>query len=476
MKKNILKILFPAFAGLLISCSDYLDVQPEDKLLEDQVYTTEAGINSVLNGIYTDMAGNESYGGYLTMSVVELLAQRYVAVSGTDSRWYDTGHYAYEENKPREYFDEIWTSMYGNILKINDLIANVDAYGALAAYKASLVKGEAYGLRAMLHFDLLRLFGPVYGTNPGSLSIPYYTQVETENGEILPASEVMAMVIADLEAAEELLMDDPVLDGAITWEGDVDFYASRRNHRLNYYAVKALQARAYLYAGNRPEALAAAKMVIEEAGDTFPWTVPEAVVSAGGNPDRIFSSEVIFGLSNLNLYNQHRDLFSSDLEDANILAPEQTRIEEVFENNESDYRYNSSWKIPASGGKEGRTFFKYEDIQDKNIVFRFMQPLIRMSEMYYIAAEAETSEAQALEYLNTVRYNRGLHALETGTDIDTELLKEYRKEFFGEGQLFFYYKRKNTANIPDGSSSSGTINTGEEVYVIPLPDSETKYQ
>ncbi|WP_169515979.1 RagB/SusD family nutrient uptake outer membrane protein [Gaetbulibacter saemankumensis] len=476
MKKNILKITCLAIATMFSSCSDYLDVVPEDKILETKIYSTESGINNVLNGIYLDLFDEDAYGGNLTMTTVESLAQRY---SFPDNRSddYVLVNYSYGEEYARETFDAMWSSMYSIILNLNDLIANVDKYQALPEYKINIIKGEAYGLRAMLHFDLLRLFGPIYSTNPDDASIPYYTEAKAENGKILPATEVMNAIIADLKQAEALLVND-----AIRPEAEISnpefFYIEERGLRFNFYAVKALQARAYLYAGNTLEANAAAKVVIDEASTVFSWTNPTDVISAGGNPDRTFSSEVVFALHNIQLYERHNDYFSSSLSNLEIYAPNSTRLVNVFESNENDYRYNSTWILPTTGGKSYKTFFKYADVDDARKSFRFRQPLIRISEMYYIVAETESDAAEGLQYLNTVRYNRGLVDLPAGTNMDAELRKEYQKEFFGEGQLFYYYKRKNINRIPNGSSSSRWSNKtmGPEQYVLPLPESETKYQ
>ena len=49
------------------------------------------------------------------------------------------------------------------------------------------------------------------------------------------------------------------------------------------------------------------------------------------------------------------------------------------------------------------------------------------------------------------------------------------KGFFGEGQLFFYYKRLNVSSIPAGDDS-GMITMDEVKYKFPLPDSETDYR
>jgi len=158
--------------------------------------------------------------------------------------------------------------------------------------------------------------------------------------------------------------------------------------------------------------------------------------------------------------------------DAKILAPAATRLSAVFESNESDYRYNLNWQIPTTGIKSYRTFFKYADVVEKKMMFRYAIPLLKISEMYYIAAECEPVATEAIKYLNTVRLNRGLANLAATVNINTELQKEYQKEFFGEGQLFYYYKRRNVTSVGNGTGSGNiTIN-----FVVPLPASESQYR
>src|SRR5699024_2951496 len=124
-----------------------------------------------------------------------------------------------------------------------------------------------------------------------------------------------------------------------------------------------------------------------------------------------------------------------------------------YESNENDYRYNPWWKIPTTGSKSYRTFFKYADVINTGMSFRYLQPLVRLTELYLIAAETHPDPAAALEYLNTVRFNRGLADLPASVSLQDEIRKEYAKEFYGEGQLFFYYKRKAMSPIPNGSSA-----------------------
>ncbi|TRZ43503.1 RagB/SusD family nutrient uptake outer membrane protein [Robertkochia solimangrovi] len=480
MKKYIRHIILLTLTGVLsFSCDNYLDVEPEDKFLETQVFETELGVQNVLNGIYLDMVGNNLYGRQLTMSTLELLGQRFTASS--NSHWgYNYVNYSYGEANVEASFDAIWSSAYVTILKVNDLIANMDKYPILTEEKSDIILGEAYAIRAMLHFDLLRIFGPVYSVNPENMAIPYVTVAEAKNAPILPASEVLELVRQDLATSQELLANDYARTHKIYIDEDdesIDFYTSRRHFRMNYFAVKALEARMELYAGNSTAAYTAAMDVINEGGQYFEWTDPADIISAGGNPDRVFSKELLFAPYTTKLYESQMELFGSENKANSILTANPTRLSGVFENNENDYRYNSSWIIPSTGEITSRTFFKYADVTDNRMDFRFMLPLIKKSEMYYIAAET-APETEGLMLLNEVRHNRGLVDLEAGVDILEELSKEYQKEFYGEGQLFFYYKRTNTSRIRNGSSSSSYSykTMGEDQYVVPLPDSETNFQ
>lgn len=480
MKKYLKNITGILACILIVSCNDYLDVQPEDKYLEEDVFSSEASIYAALNGIYSNMTSNNTYGGNLTLSTVDVLAQRYKALSDRH-KWYFVATYDYTDAGTQNRFDNIWTDLYINILNINNFIAGLETYkGVLSSEKENLLKGEAIALRAMHHLDLLRLYGPIYSINAGDFAIPYNTEPKAKLSPVLTATEVMTKILEDLSTAEELLTNDSVRESGAQAENEGDNYSKFRNLRLNYFAVKALLARANLYAGNTTEALAAAKAVINEATPFFPWVDDLAVISAGANPDRTFSTEVLFGIQNNNIYNQHRDIFGSALDDNTILAPESSRLNnDVFENNQHDIRFNSTWILPSVGGKQYKTFFKFADIEDKRVEyfpFRYWQPLIRMTEMYYIAAETEPDPTLALSYLNTVRLNRGLEELPLGVDISNEILKEYRREFYGEGQLFFYYKRNNFSSIPDGSLESGSINMTADQYVVPLPLSETDFR
>ncbi len=483
MKKYI-RIYFAISAVILYSsCNAFLDVKPEGKYLEKQAYATEDGINMSLNGIYLKMASNSTYGASLTSTAVEVLAQRYYCVT-EGCPFKQHASYTYTDDEVKSTFSAIWEGVYSTVLNVNKFIENVEKSKVLSVAKRNIMLGEAYGLRAFLHFDILRLYGPIYNVDPTADSIPYYTVADAQATPLLAANTVVDSIIRDLNRAEMLLVNDPVKTVGVLHgfqSTDKDFTTAFRNRRMNYYAIKALQARVYLYTGNKSAALVAANEVIEMDRSTtfFPW-ISLARISDPSNGDRLISSEVLFGIQNSDMYTVYKSFFSPDLTDMAILRPIQgnsstaNTLEGVFEAQTNDWRYTiSTW---LTGPRGYKTFCKYADITSNDSTFRMFQPLIRKSEVYYIAAECETDIDTAFARLQTVRTHRGLSkdALPafTESNLHNELLKEYRKEFWGEGQLFFYYKRRNISKIPNSAQMSGDITMDRSKYVVPKPDSE----
>jgi hypothetical protein len=105
-------------------------------------------------------------------------------------------------------------------------------------------------------------------------------------------------------------------------------------------------------------------------------------------------------------------------------------------------------------------------------------PLIRLPEMYYIACEAAVDSDEAALYVNSVRNKRGISKAKDVV-CDTEesrvaaLNREYRKEFYGEGQYFWFLKTHGITGpltyCPD------VVTLVAENFVFPLPDAEVQY-
>lgn len=461
----------------LTGCTDWLDVQPVDQVAEEQMFTSEEGFRQGLNGVYVELCSSSLYGGDLLTGTVEVLAQRYkFANYGTMQNLNSLGQFDYTTDYSKSNFAGIWEKGYALIANVNTLLKNADEKKNLfTGDQYNWITGEAYALRAMLHFDLLRLFGPVYKTNKEGRAIPYNKEFVLSGTDLLSASKVLEYVIDDLKEAERRLANDPIIEqGPLLEEGSTEEenFWHYRTFRLNYYAVKALQARVYLYAEMFSEALAAAREVVAVQEQYFPFTT-KSQVTDGQKPDRIFSSELVFALQYPNRNKIFTDYFTPDLKDDQMWLTPSTYLENIFGTLAlNDWRYESNWKVAS--GHTNRCFYKYSDLET-DAYYADLLPMIRMSEMYYIIAETAENETDALASINLVLDNRGVELLTSVSQLESTLLNEYQKEFWGEGQLFFYYKRMNASSILS-AFSGGNVNMNDTKYVVPLPQSETDFR
>lgn len=480
-------------ALLMLSCNSWLDVDPEDRIMEDALFKDRAGFMTALNGVYTELNDPAVYGQNLSMGMVDVMAQYYncMVENHTFLAYMD---YAYGDVTYKNRFNGIWSKLYALIANCNVLLEHCgDGNAVLPDVYYKMIKGEALGLRAMLHLDLLRMFGPVWSeATRGNVCIPYMTRADRGVQPLLPADSVMACVVSDLRAAAALLVGvDPVVtEGSryfVSASSGNDF--NDRQYRLNYYAVEALLARACLWSGDKTAAGKYARSVIEQANPgehaAFPLVTSDYMSTYR---DRLFSPEVLFALYNTSRSeNVYKNLFASELSSTRLLTMAgdlATGRVAGFYDDKNDYRYKM-WEQTTQNNKTVIYFTKYKDetatatetdkVGDYEL-FRYMIPLVRLSEMYLIAAECEPDPAVAVtKYLNILRFHR--NCVNVNASATEELIPfiraEYMREFIGEGQLFFYYKRNGLLNIPDGSTVDKMKNIAPESYVFPLPDSET---
>ncbi len=482
MKKTII-ILKSSFLALsliaAVACESWIDVEPTDRLSEDKVYSTQKGFLQALNGVYAEMNNNTVYGGHLSVGVIDVLAQYYDGGSENSYTYYYYPRYDYTNTGVKNTFSNVWSKMYSLISSANIILEKCEQTDVLPSQYQKMIKGEALAMRAMFHLDLLRLFGPVMSENAHEMAIPYVTVADQNIQDFLTADVVIDRIIHDLTEASGLLQSsDPVLTDGVkhTPEAGDNIDFCYRQYRLNYFAVQVLLARAYLWKGDQTEALTISENAISKAESIFPFISSSA--ANGSYPDRVFSSEVIFALYNTNRINVYRKYFASTLDTRNILSFAGTldsgRIPELYDS-QNDLRYKM-WSASSEGDND-LIFNKYEDVVLKDGStnhYCYMMPLIRLSELYLIAAECETDFSKALTYLNTLRNKRNCPNVtpRNSEELLNNITSEFRKEMIGEGQMFFFYKRHAMQSIPNGSSTSGNINMIMKNYVVPVPDSE----
>ena len=480
--KKIIYTMIIACTTLFASCDSWLEVKPYDQIAEGELQKSEEGYQKMLNGIYIDLNSDALYGQTLSVEMIEVMGGAYTI--GTDNsvwgNYKDLSSYQYNTEYWRNRLDQTWNKAYALILNCNKILETIDGNKNLFTDGSYyIIKGEALALRAMLHFDMLRLFGPVYSKDCDKKAIPYYTKQTNSPEPILTAQEVMEKITTDYEDALNYLANDPVkTEGTMmssTEDGSSNFLRYRAL-RLNYYAVEALMARAYLYMGNKTEAFKYATDVIKTADQNiFPFVDKNLVIGSPADPDRIFSSEVLFALTNTSRGTIHKNFF-----DPSRLPNYVFRMDDSMMSNlvyggaattggyQDDYRYRACWMATGSN----RYFYKYSDMVANGSIQNTMIPMVRLGEMFLIAAESQSGDLKAgVQYVNALRRNRGVASL---TTLTPDLLKyEYIRELYGEGQLFFLYKRLNS-DIITSATSSKNPKASDLIFVVPLPDTETE--
>ncbi|UPK67808.1 RagB/SusD family nutrient uptake outer membrane protein [Chitinophaga filiformis] len=467
--RNILLLFFPVL--LLTACNKFLDVKPKTQIDTDDAFRDEQGFMDALTGVYLKMNENTVYGKELSFGLTEVLSMQHSRFTSTFHEYYYAAQYNYTNAAIRSKIDGIWKGLYNAVANDNSLISHLNTTDQrmFRDVNYSIIRGEAYGLRAFLHFDLLRLFAPAPASAGGltAKAIPYMDQLTVNALPRLTVQEITNRILADCAVAEAALKTtDPIVPGSTT-PTTTTGYLRDRSYKFNYFAVKALQARVYLYIGDKEKARAAAEEVINT--NAFAWiNIPE--ISSG---NKVFTSELIFAL-----YKSDMDAFTTSYftpSSTNVLT--KTNSDEflsIYET-DADVRYTALTALENTSTNL-RVSTKLAQPAGVSLSYLRKMPIMRISEMYYIAAEAlkESNPEQAVAYLNTVRRARNvlvdLPATLNTEQIQEEIFKEYRKDLYCEGQLFFYYKRLNLPTIVYSS-----VKADNKVYVLPLPDNEVEY-
>lgn len=460
MKKISLVFLLAALVLGASSCKKWLDVLPNAQIKESELFRSEAGFKEALSGVYTILTEQSLYGKELTYGMMGVLSQEW---AGKPTAYDDDGNYNYTATMSQSRIDNVWATMYKALSNTNNIIENIDNYKVFTGDNYSIIKGEALALRAFMHFDLLRCFGAAYTVNPAQPAIPYVTKYTSQQTQQVSVGEVAKKILEDLLAAKALLKADPIFTGRQVTEFDDNGYLMNRQLHLNYYAVEGLLARLYLYMGDYEKARASASAVV--ASGKFSFT-PQADLISG--EDLCGATEHLFALQ-INNLTQYSINFLSQ-EGTQIFSLTAAAHLSYYENNTDDYRYLYLFQNGTGANADRRYLLKFAESTATETYYQNKMSIIKLAEMYYILAECDQHDGQnVLDDVNPVRKARGLQELTTPpADFRTFMTNEFRKEFIGEGQLFFYYKRLNQASIQGSDKNL----VGLKAYIFPLPASE----
>ena len=452
------------------ACNDWLTVVPETALVADNLFESEKGCLQVLDGAYILAAANVykpdgilGGGGF-----VESLA----------CTWTSTGINAsladHVYNIDNETFGKLLDGTFMGIYKIintlNPLIEGCDKNkDKLSKEYYNMLKGEALAMRASLHLDLIRVWGPMPSKiDAGKEYLPYVIENSIKRYQYYTFEQYMKLLFADLDEAEQLLLEsDPVIkysmDGSSEYTGD---WTDRRSH-FNYYGVLGLQARARLWMNDKEGALRYARMVKDAKNED--GTSKFTLASEGNVGNKLFYTEHLCGV-NQNNFDYQRSGFNPGTSTITCYNMNYyTFVNDLFGGNTSDLRFKNQWSWTYNQMRQSvRITTKYSEMYPSSSVKNM--PIVRLPEMYFIMMELATLDEanQAYEEFCTAR---NLTYTPMTEETRSEIVKwEYLREFIAEGQNFFTYKRFAVKRMLWQSAES--LDCEEEQYVLPLPPSE----
>ena len=440
-------------AASLSSCvNDWLDVAPSDGTDADAALTSSSDLAAARTGMYKALKGNSSLVDYYGMQFFvygDVHAgddYQYNNIGGSNraSFYYDMNYQTASEFVSSTSSSNVaWKSPYIVIGRANRIIAAAEG-GALsdaAEAKATIDQyaAEAKVLRALAHFDLVRIYGKPYTEDQGAfLGVPLVTEVLESNAK--PArstvAEVYTQVVKDLTEA--------ISSNALATETEPGY--------VSVWGAKAILSRVYLNMGDYANALSVAEDIIKNSGAAL-WTRDQYFkawdASTPNESEFLFRLNVAGSTDNNDLNGignlQQRDGYKE------MVATK--KFVDMLTSDPEDVR--NDMFLPATAAKEVATYGTNKVFLNKlrgqggNLRNVTIVPIIRLSEVYLTAAECafrKNDKTKAVEYLNDLVKNRTTTeaSLATVDNITLErILIERRKELIGEGQRYFDALRNN---------------------------------
>ncbi|MBC5620344.1 RagB/SusD family nutrient uptake outer membrane protein [Butyricimonas hominis] len=447
---------------LFSACNDWFDVAPkEDYIDEEALFSSESAFRNAMNGIYTEIRDRDLYGANLTLGGVEFLGQTFVP----DEALKPISDFNYESSLVRGMASGIWVKMYHAIYSCNNLTRLLQKKKEVVFVEGSreMMLAELKALRATLHYELVRLFHPSVTADANFKGVVWMEGTKAEPLSLTNLELVTKIVQEFTAAIDELKKYDPISTGE-SYNTDALFGTkpADRVWKMNYYAALGMKARVSLVLGTSAgytDARSCADAIIDDGYFAFATTA---------GTDLGFSVEHLWGLAPAD---KDFSVLSNEL-----FAERGIPLSDVVD--------AASWKASAADDLRFKWFKtdlvsmlpKFDStslVKDSETSPRI--PMIKLGEAYLIAAEAALQQsdlAGAYGYLSTFinkRFSRTtLTEHSTPEEFRAEIRTQYVREFLGEGQLFYNYKRWNLSSIPSYTGGSTDMTAAKYTWPIPV--------
>lgn len=429
---KIVKIILPLLAAAftLTGCDSFLDVQPVGKVIP----TTVAEFRSLITEAYVTVPDDR---GLASFRSDEVLMDATMSPNDLGSyldiwRWNDD---APDPNTATFR----WRQFYHVLFIANYVIESESKMTEGTTTDIRQLVGEAYMLRAYMHFILANLHAPAYtACDPATTkAVPLKLDSDVEN--VLPRNtlgEVYSSIVGDIDSAEDYL--------------NVDSWNAGLNYRFTTLSADALRARVLLYMGDWKGAREAADRVMAVKSDLS--DINSELPNQYNSIESIVALEQVFSSQYARTIKVNRDFYrkytSSDL-----------RRRKYFE------QITTSNIILSKGGSNTYSCS------------------FRTGEMYLNAAEAAwhlndfDGARKYLAEIQKMRYTNGgesqIKATEalSGDALLNEILEERARELAFEGHRWFDLRRNGMPKLERSfRNETYTLEQGDPRYTIRIPN------
>lgn len=475
--KKVIILYITLLAFTFAACSDFLEQEPGSQTSIDEVFSSYDGYMSALNGCYYDLEDvltgernavyADALGGNITFT--PSVSSHSISVPSNIENVYSFADVADDSD-----LNSVYNGLYEIINSVNIILERLSELDDATEDQISQMQAEALCLRAISHFYLVKYYSQNYSyTNDASHpGIVCNSRVQIA-GEDYPsrktAGETYEFIIRDLQKALTYFTSETILDGP-----EYSYFTKT--------VCNALLARVALYSENYSLAFSYADSVINNSGISLltkddyatEWKKPDSPVS-----------EIIFELSakiddegdyvtDNNLSGYYGVISSSEYGDYCACSD----LLDLFESN--DVRYSNMFTameietaISNSSETENKVYYFTNKFQDNP-----GNPILRMSEMYLIRAEAYARQdlpEKALADLNALREERGATLASLTDDLLDEIFLERRKELCFEGHLFFDISRfhKDVERNSDSYATTSNLDYPSDYFILPIPKTNT---
>ncbi len=432
----------------LASCEkSFLELQPPTSLTPEFALATEADLQVALRGAYAGLKNTALYGRSLPV-LGDIMADNTYQSTQNTNRY--TSYNLYNYLVTDGDVAGLWNASYTVILRANNIINSPIADNA----NIQQIKGEAYAIRALAYFNLVRYFASPYTVDPSKLGVPIITTYQADlKPERAKIADVYSLINKDLDKAYTLMTK------------------FTNSSQFSKYSAKALQAKVYITMGDKTNAKTAALDVITNSGFTAISAAAHNGYWAGVAPrtDKVETLlEISFDAVANNAFDALAYIYLQSGNYGDMLCS--SELYDLYETN--DIR-KSLYATGTRGGLASVFVNKFTSFSGDHTDTK----VIRMSEMYLIAAEASypSNTADALKYVNEVTSRRGATAIaSSGSALLEDIITERRKELAFEGERYLDMQRlqRNIVRSKNYPASALSIEFTNYRRIMPIPQGE----